>query len=91
MRRLTLKTRLILSVSVLLVFGFALTNINNYRVSLRSLRKNIVEHSLPLTRDNIYSEIQADLMRPIFISSLMANDQTAPLPPVAGQEVAVAV
>jgi len=74
MRRLTLKTKLILSVSILLVFGFALTNINNYRVSIRSLRKNIVEHSLPLTRDNIYSEIQADLMRPIFISSLMAND-----------------
>jgi diguanylate cyclase (GGDEF)-like protein len=56
------------------MFGFTLTNINNYRVSTRSLHKNIVEHSLPLTRDNIYSEIQADLVRPIFISSLMAND-----------------
>jgi diguanylate cyclase (GGDEF)-like protein len=69
-----LKTKLILSVSILLVFGFVLTNVNHYRVSTRSIRKNIVEHSLPLTRDNIYSEIQADLMRPIFISSLMAND-----------------
>ncbi len=74
MRHVTLKTKLILSVSILLVFGFVLTNVNNYRVSTRSIRKNIVEHSLPLTRDNIYSEIQADLMRPIFISSLMAND-----------------
>jgi hypothetical protein len=74
MRSLSLKTRLILSVSVILVFGFALTNIHNYRVATRSLHKNIVEHSLPLTRDNIYSEIQADLIRPVFISSLMAND-----------------
>jgi diguanylate cyclase (GGDEF)-like protein len=74
MRSLSLKTRLILSVSVILVFGFALTNIHNYRVATRSLHKNIVEHSLPLTRDNIYSEIQADLIRQVFISSLMAND-----------------
>lgn len=71
---MTLKTKLILSVSILLVFGFLLSNINNYRVSTRSIRKGIIEHSLPLTRDNIYSEIQSDLMRPLFISSLMAND-----------------
>lgn len=74
MKRMTLKIKLILSISILLVFGFVLTNVNNYLVSTRSIRKNIIEHSLPLTRDNIYSEIQADMMRPIFISSLMAND-----------------
>ena len=74
MRQLTLKTKLILSLSTILIFGFVLTNVNNYLVSTRSVRKNIVEHALPLTRDNIYSEIQSDLMRPLFISSLMAND-----------------
>ncbi|ABA89688.1 diguanylate cyclase [Syntrophotalea carbinolica DSM 2380] len=74
MRRLTLKTKFIVSLSTILLLGFVLTNLNNYRVSIRSVRKNIVEHALPLTRDNIYSEIQSDLMRPIFISSLMAND-----------------
>lgn len=74
MRRFTLKTKLILSLSVILVFGFVLTNVNNYRVSTRSVHNSIIEHALPLTRDNIYSEIQSDLMRPIFISSLMAND-----------------
>ncbi len=74
MWRFSLKTKLILSLSIILIFGFLLTNVNNYRVSTRSLRKHIVEHALPLTRDNIYSEIQSDLMRPIFISSLMAND-----------------
>lgn len=74
MQWLSLKTKLILAVSIILVFGFVLTNLNNYLASTRSVHQGIVEHSLPLTRDNIYSEIQADLMRPIFISSLMAND-----------------
>ncbi len=74
MRRMTLKTKLILSVSIILIVGFVLTNINNYLASSRTVRKGIVDHALPLTRDNIYSEIQSDLMRPIFISSLMAND-----------------
>ncbi|WP_202898562.1 sensor domain-containing diguanylate cyclase [Limisalsivibrio acetivorans] len=49
-------------------------NIVNYRVSRDSVRSGIINSSLPLTRDNIYSEIQRDLMRPIFVSSLMAND-----------------
>ncbi len=30
--------------------------------------------TLPLTSDNIFSEIQRDLLRPVFISSLMASD-----------------
>lgn len=71
---LTIKTKLILSLSFLLVTGFFLTNYLNYRVSRHSVRSNIIEHSLPLTRDNIYSEIQTDLLRPIYVSSLMAND-----------------
>ena len=29
---------------------------------------------LPLTSDNIYSEIERDLLRPVLISSLMASD-----------------
>lgn len=71
---LTIKTKLILSLSFLLVTGFFLTNYLNYRASRHSVRSNIIEHSLPLTRDNIYSEIQTDLLRPIYVSSLMAND-----------------
>ncbi len=33
-----------------------------------------METSLPLTSDNVYSEIQRDVLLPIFISSMMAND-----------------
>ena len=39
-----------------------------------NIRRSITESTLPLTSDNVYSEIQRDLLRPIFISSLMAND-----------------
>jgi diguanylate cyclase (GGDEF)-like protein len=34
----------------------------------------LVQNTLPLTSNNIYSEIQASLLRPIYVSSLMAHD-----------------
>ncbi|MGE9293491.1 MAG: ATP-binding protein [Puniceicoccales bacterium] len=49
-------------------------SISSYYVSRDSVRETITESSLPLTADNIYSVIQRDLLRPIFISSMMAND-----------------
>lgn len=70
----SVKSKLIITVSLILLAGFFVTNIVNYNVAKKSLRDNIINNSLPLTRDNIYSEIQRDLLRPIFVSSLMAND-----------------
>jgi len=60
--------------SVILVIGFLSTSIAGYIVSRNSIRSSIVEQALPLTADNIYSEIQKDLLQPIFISSMMAHD-----------------
>lgn len=74
MQRSYIKYRLITALSLILVFAFVVINILNYQVAKDSVRSGIINSSLPLTRDNIYSEIQADLMRPIFVSSLMAND-----------------
>jgi len=68
------KNYLILIVSLLLITGFIATSLVSYYVSRASLRSRITKRELPLTSDNIYSEIQRDLLRPIFISSLMAND-----------------
>ncbi len=51
-----------------------MTSLSSFFVSRSSLRSEILLNELPLTSDNIYSEIQRDLLRPIFISSLMAND-----------------
>ena len=68
------KRQLLFLLSLILVVGFLTTSLVSYFVSVSSLRNQITSSSLPLTSDNIYSEIQRDLLRPIFISSLMAND-----------------
>ncbi len=59
---------------LLLFGGFFLTSAISYLVSRQSIRQSILEAELPLSSDNIYSEIQRDLFEPILISSLMAND-----------------
>ncbi len=66
--------RLIAIVGAILLAGFATTNIIGYRVSTAALKATIVQNELPLTSSNIYAEIQTDLLRPIFVSSLMSND-----------------
>lgn len=68
------KQKLIFILSILLSAGFAATTLINYYVSKASIRETIVDSELPLTSDNIYSEIQKDLVRPIVISSMMASD-----------------
>ncbi|MCK5696398.1 MAG: cache domain-containing protein [Desulfobacula sp.] len=68
------KNKLILIVSLLLITGFVVTSLASYYVSRSSLRSQIAKRELPLTSDNIYSEIERDILRPVFISSFMAND-----------------
>ena len=70
----SIRTKLIIVLSLILLSGFFLTNVISYQASKKSVKTSIIENSLPLARDNIYSEIQKDLARPIFVSSLMAND-----------------
>ncbi|MCW8915969.1 MAG: sensor domain-containing diguanylate cyclase [Magnetovibrio sp.] len=70
----SLRTKLISLVTLILVTGFGATNFMNYEVSKNAMRVTILENELPLSSNNVYSEIQSDLLRPIFISSLMAND-----------------
>jgi len=70
----SIRTKLIFVLSLILLSGFFITNVISYRASKRQIHSSIVENSLPLARDNVYSEIQRDLTRPIFVSSLMAND-----------------
>lgn len=70
----SLRTKLIALVSVILIAGFAATSFLNYQVSKGALRTTVLENELPLSSNNIYSEIQADLLRPVFVSSLMAHD-----------------
>lgn len=57
-----------------LVIGFLATSIVSYITARDSLNERIAGEILPLTSDNIYSEIERDLLRSILISSLMAHD-----------------
>ncbi|MGH8494214.1 MAG: sensor domain-containing diguanylate cyclase [Moraxellaceae bacterium] len=68
------KYRLLGWLSLLLLTGFVSTSLVSYMSSRDYIRHNIATNSLPLTSDNIYSEIQKDILRPVFISSLMAHD-----------------
>lgn len=68
------KTYFAAGLALLLVIGFLATSIVSYLVTEDSLSERIAEEALPLTSDNIYSEIERDLLRSILISSLMAHD-----------------
>lgn len=71
---MTTRTRFFSLISLLLIAGFLITSVVSYMVSLTMARKGLTDSILPLTSDNIYSEIQKDLIRPIFIASMMAGD-----------------
>ncbi|HOP62642.1 MAG TPA: sensor domain-containing diguanylate cyclase [Spirochaetota bacterium] len=71
---LSIKNRMIISLTIILAASFITTNYLYYSSSHKSVRENLINSVLPLTRDNLYSEIQTNIIRPIFISSLMAND-----------------
>ncbi len=62
------------ALAVVLVLGFVATSVASYFVTRDSLTDRIAQEMLPLTSDNIYSEIEQDLLRSVLISSLMAHD-----------------
>ena len=68
------RNRLLPIVGLVLVVGFLTTNVLSYLVSANALRTAIIEHELPLTGNNVLAEVEKDLVRPILVSSLMAND-----------------
>lgn len=65
---------LLLLLTILLLGGFLATSLVSYYASRDSIRAQIVNTELPLTSDNIYSEIQKDLIRPTQIASMMSRD-----------------
>lgn len=65
---------LYLLLTLVLAGGFLAISLVSYHAARSAIHESIVSNELPLTSDNIYSEIQKDLIRPILISSLMAGD-----------------
>lgn len=74
MSRLSVKAKLVSALSVILLVAFVATSVVNYRVSRDAVREELLTTGLPLTRDTIHSELRAELMRPLFVSSLMGTD-----------------
>lgn len=71
---MSIKSKLLAALSVILVTAFVATSLINYMVTRDAVRDELLNSSLPLTGKNIYSEIHAAMMRPILVSSSMAND-----------------
>lgn len=63
-----------IALTCVLLLGFVATSAISYFVARESLNTRIAEETLPLTSDNIYSEIEQDLLRSVLIASLMAHD-----------------
>ena len=71
---LTSRWKLVIIIGIILTVGFVSVNLASYYVSSNSVRSALINNELPLISNNIYSEIQASLLRPIYISSLMAHN-----------------
>lgn len=72
--RIVRRRGLYLLLTLVMAGGFLLISLLSYQAARSAIHDAIVSNELPLTADNIYSEIQRDLVRPILISSLMASD-----------------
>ena len=68
------KRPVLLLVTLFLVLGFLSTTIVSYQVSRNAIRDSILTQELPLTSDTVYSEILKDLVRPVYVASMMASD-----------------
>ena len=74
MQKFTEKFRLLALISLILVAGFFATGWLSYQSSTAAMRDTLVEKNPPLTSDNVYSEIQKDILLPIYISAQMAQN-----------------
>ncbi len=61
-------------IALVLLVSFLGTSALNYSITRSAIRNEIITNDLPLTRDNIYSDITSELMRPLMVASSMAND-----------------
>ncbi|MBC3920270.1 GGDEF domain-containing protein [Undibacterium sp. CY18W] len=74
MQTMLKKYGLLVWLSLILIAGFVSTTVTSFIVSRDVIQQGISEQTLPITGDNVYSEIQKDILRPVFVSSQMAHD-----------------
>lgn len=66
------KSTLILS--LILLVSFVSVSLINFNAARSSIEEELMTSTLPLLRENIYSEIQRDFTPPLNIASMMAHD-----------------
>lgn len=74
MNRLSARNKLLLAMAVILLFSFVGVSFLNYKITEASIHEEIIRNDLPLTMDNIYSELTSDLTRPLLVASSMGSD-----------------
>jgi diguanylate cyclase (GGDEF)-like protein len=74
MRVISEKFRLLSLLGIVLIAGFLAVSSISYLEARRTLGKRIAEQTLPATGDAISLEIQKEVLRPVLIGSMMAND-----------------
>lgn len=72
--RLNARNKLLVAIAAILFLSFFGVSYLNYTINRSSVHAEIVRNDLPLTMDNIYSELTAKMTKPLLISSSMAND-----------------
>lgn len=69
-----LKIKVVAIISSLLLCVSIAGSVFNYWSELKTAQDQLQNTSLPLSVDNIYTEIQQRMIEPLLVSSLMAND-----------------
>ncbi|MBN1839339.1 MAG: GGDEF domain-containing protein [Campylobacterales bacterium] len=69
-----LKTKVVVTIAALLLGVSVLGSLLNYMKSVNETQAQLQNTSLPLSVDNIYTEIQQRMIEPLLVSSLMAHD-----------------
>ncbi|MGB3751842.1 MAG: sensor domain-containing diguanylate cyclase [Arcobacteraceae bacterium] len=68
------KYRILIQISLFLMIIASAISMTNYYISLENSKTQLKNISLPLSLDNIYTEIQKNIVQPYLVSSMMAND-----------------
>lgn len=68
------RNRVLLILAFILALSFAGVSVLNYEITKAAVEQDILKNDLPLTRDNIYSELSSALMRPITVATSMGSD-----------------
>ena len=68
------RNRVLIALAIILTAAFIGTSLVNYSLTRKAIHEEILQKDLPLTRDNIYSDIISEVMKPILVASSMASD-----------------